>query len=173
MNEPQSAPYRHLRGPGALCQPPEIPAPAAPWRGPRDRILSFLYKWEDGSAQGLEAESFFTGEEKLNEKTRSLGSPFRRARQEAAPSTRMERLREVKRLSQATQRVAGPGGRVPDLQGGRKAGSESDGRGEGGSKTCRAGVKAGPGPAGRGRRRVPDLQGGVKADPGPAGRGEG
>ena len=100
MNEPQSAPYRHLRGPGALCQPPEIPAPAAPWRGPRDRILSFLYKWEDGSAQGLEAESFFTGEEKLNEKTRSLGSPFRRARHEAAPSTRMERLREVKRLSQ-------------------------------------------------------------------------
>lgn len=194
MNEPQPAPYRHLRGPGALRQPPAIPAPAAPWRGPRDRILRFLYKWEDGSAQGLEAESFFTGEEKLNENNPVPREPFppgqARGRTVHAygPAQRGE---ETFPSHTAGRWAAGPGGRGARLLNcgsrtcwaGGKAGPGPAGREEGGSRTCWAGGKAGPEPAGRGeggprtcragRRRVPDLQGGVKADPGPAGREEG
>ena len=68
MNEAQPAPYRHLRGPGAFCF-------GHSRRGPRDRILIFLYKWEDLSAPGLEAESF-TGEEKLNENHPVPQEPF-------------------------------------------------------------------------------------------------
>ena len=38
--------------------------------------MNFLNKWEDGSAPGLEAESFFTGEEKFNENHPVPREPF-------------------------------------------------------------------------------------------------
>ena len=119
-----------------------IPAPAAPRRGPQDRILNFLYKWGDGSAPGLEAESFFTGEEKLNGNHPVPWEPFPQG-QEAAPSTRMERLREVETsLSHTAGHWAAGLGRSPleqraqDLLG---RGLRGAGEGEGGSRTCRAG----------------------------------
>ena len=119
-----------------------IPAPAAPQRAPQDRILNFLYKWEDGSAPGLEAESFFTGEEKLNGNHPVPREPFPQG--QAGGRTvhaygAAQRGRETFPSHTAGHWAAGLGRspleqRAQDLLG---RGLRGAGEGEGGSRTCR------------------------------------